>query len=101
MLSVWDSQGVLLPGGSGLFPNGRHGAAHSLHVLIQSLSMREALGVATTTNKKEVKVFPHVAEGSLGVLIDNSTVWTEGQLPAPSTNVNRLPHQALMPVEVC
>ena len=63
--------------------------------------MREALGVATSTNKKEVEVFPHVAEGGLRVLIDNSIVWTEGQLPAPSTNANRLPHQALMPVEVC
>ena len=42
-----------------------------------------------------------MAEGGLGVLIDNSTVWTEGQLPAPSTNANRLPHQALMLVEVC
>ena len=62
--------------------------------------MGEALGVATSTNKKEVEVFPHVAEGSLRVLIDNSTVWTEGQLPALSTNANRLPHQALMPVEV-
>ena len=41
-----------------------------------------------------------MAEGGLGVLIDNSTVWTEGQLPVPSTNANRLPHQALMPVEV-
>ena len=63
--------------------------------------MRETLGVATSTNKKEVEVFPHMAESGLGVLIDNSTVWTEGQLPAPSTNANRLPHQALMPVEVC
>ena len=63
--------------------------------------MREALGVATSTNKKEVEVFPHVAESGLGVLIDNSTVWTEGELPAPSTNANRLPHKALMPVEVC
>ena len=63
--------------------------------------MREALGVATSTNKKEDEVFPHMAEGGLRVLIDNSTVWTEGQLPAPSTNANRLPHQAPMPVEVC
>ena len=46
-------------------------------------------------------MLPHMAEGGLGVLIDNSTVWTEGQLPALSTNANRLPHQALMPVEVC
>ena len=63
--------------------------------------MREALGVATFTNKKEVEVFPHMADGSLGVLIDNSMVWTESQLPAPSTNANQLPHQALVPVEVC
>ena len=63
--------------------------------------MREALGVATSTNKKDFEVLPHVAEGSLGVLIDNSTVWTEGQLPAPSTNANQLPYQALMLVEVC
>ena len=63
--------------------------------------MREALGVTTSTNKEEVNVFPHVAKGGLGVLTDNSTVWTEGQLPAPSTNVKRLPHQALMLVEAC
>ena len=87
-MSVRDPQGVLLPGDSGLLPNGQHGVAQSPHVLIQSLPMRETLGVATSTNKKEVEVFPHVAEGSLAVLIDNSTVWTEGQLPAPSTNAN-------------
>ena len=46
-------------------------------------------------------MFPHVAERGLRVLIDNSTVWTEGQLPALSNNANRLPHQALMLVEVC
>ena len=46
-------------------------------------------------------MFPHMAGGSLRVLIDNSTVWTEGQLPVPSNNANQLPHQALMPVEVC
>ena len=63
MLFVQDSQGVLLPGGSGLLPNGQHGVAQSPHVLIQSLSMREALGVATSTNKKEVEVLPHMAEG--------------------------------------
>ena len=61
--------------------------------------MREALGVTTFTNKEEVEVFPHMAKGGLRVFIDNSTVWTEGQLPALSTNVNRLPHQALMLVE--
>ena len=43
--------------------------------------MREAPGVATSTNKKEVEVSPHMAENGLGVLIDNSIVWTEGHLP--------------------
>ena len=62
--------------------------------------MRKALGVAASTNKKEVKVSPHMAEGGLGVLIDNSTVWTEGHLPALSIDVKRLPHQAPMSVEV-
>ena len=45
-------------------------------------------------------MFLHVAESGLRILTDNSTVWTEGQLPVPSTNTNQLPHQALMPVEV-
>ena len=100
-LSVWDSQGILLLGSSGLLPDGRHGMAHTPHVLIQSLPIREALGVTASTNKEEVEVFPHMAKGGLGVLIDNSTVWTEGQLPVLSANGNRLSHQALMPVEVC
>ena len=80
--------------------NGHHRVALGPHVLMQSWPIEEALGVATATNKKEVKVFPHVAESGVRVLIDNSTVWTEGQLPAPSTNAKRLPHQAPMPVEV-
>ena len=44
---------------------------------------------------------PHMAESGLRVLVDNSTVWTEGQLLALSTNVNRLPPQAPRSVEVC
>ena len=44
---------------------------------------------------------PHMAEGGLRVLIDNSAVWTEGQLLVLSTNVNRLPPQAPRSVEVC
>ena len=88
---VWfvrDSQRVLPPGGSCLVSNGHHRVALRLHVFMQSLPMREALGVATSTNKKEVEMFPHMAEGNLQVLVDNSTVWTEGQLLALSTNVN-------------
>ena len=61
----------------------------------------EAPGVATSTNKKEVEVSPHMAESGLRVLIDNSTVWTKGHLLALSINANRLPHQAPMLVEVC
>ena len=57
------------------------------HMLMQSMPMREALGVATSTHKKEVKMPPHMAEGSVRVLINNSTVGTEGHLPLPSLNV--------------
>ena len=100
---VWfvrDSQRVLLPGGSGLVSDGHHRGTMNPHVLMKSWPIEEALGVATSTNKKEVEVFPHMAESSVRVLIDSSTVWTKGQLPAPSTNSKRLPHKAPMPVEV-
>ena len=50
--------------------------------------------------QKEVKVSPHMAESGLRVLVDNSTVWTEGHLLALSLNANQLPHQAPMSVEV-
>ena len=70
-------------------------------MFMQNLLMREAPGVATSTNKKEVEMSPHMAESGLRVLVDNSTVWTEGQLLTPSTNVNRLPPQAPRSVEVC
>ena len=87
MWFVWDSQRVLPPGGSGLVSDGHHGGTPSPHVLMKSWPIEEALGVATSTNKKELEVFPYVAESSVGVLIDNSAVWTKGQLPAPSTNI--------------
>ena len=83
---ILDSQGVLPPGESVLVSDGHHRGALGPHVFMQSWPIEEALGVATSTNKKEVEVFPHVAESGVGVLIDNSTVWTEGQLPAPPTN---------------
>ena len=70
------------------------------HMLMQSLPMREALGVATSTHEKEVEVPPHMAEGSVGVLINNSSAGTEGHLSLPSLNVQRLPHKAPMLVEV-
>ena len=49
--------------------------------------MWEALGVATSTHEKEVEVPPHMAEGSVGVLINNSAVGAEGNLPLPSLSV--------------
>ena len=57
------------------------------HMLMQSLPMGEALGVATSTHEKEVKMPPHMAEGSVRVLINNSAVGTEGHLPSPALNV--------------
>ena len=100
---VWfvrDSQRVLPPGGSGLVSDGRHGGTLSPHVPVQSWPIEEALGVTTSTDKMEVEVLPHLAKSSVGVLIDISTVWTKGQLPVPSTNSKRLPHEAPRLVEV-
>ena len=57
------------------------------HMLMQSMPVREALGVATSTHEKEVEMPLHMAEGSVGVLINNSTVGTEGHLPSSSLNV--------------
>ena len=45
-------------------------------------------------------MLPHMAEGHVGVLIDDSAVQTEGELPAPSLEVERLPHEASMLMEV-
>ena len=54
---------------------------------MQSWSIEETLRVATSTNELEVEVFPHVAESSVGVLINNSTVGTEGKLPVLPSEV--------------
>ena len=56
-------------------------------MLMQSLPVREAPGVAGSAHEKEVKMPPHMAEGSVGVLVNNSAVWTEGQLPSLALNV--------------
>ena len=45
-------------------------------------------------------MLPHVAKSSVGVLIYNSTMGTEGKLPVPSIKGKRLPHEAPMIVEV-
>ena len=70
------------------------------HVSIESQSIEKASGEATSTDKLEVKMLPHMAEGCVGVLIDNSTIQTKGKLPALPLNVERLPHQAYVSVEV-
>ena len=68
-------------------------------MLMQSLPVREAPAVATSAHKKEVEMPLHMAEGSVRVLINNSKVATEGQLPSLPLNVQRLPCQAPMSVE--
>ena len=42
-----------------------------LHVFIE-----EASGETTPTDKLEVEMLPHMAEGHVRVLVDDSTVWT-------------------------
>ena len=56
-------------------------------MLIQGQSIEETLRVTTSTDELEVKVLPHVAESCVGVLINNSAVGTESELPAPPLEV--------------
>ena len=56
------SQGALPPCRPGFVPDGHRGEALVPHMLIQSLPMREALGVAASAHEKEVKVLLHMAE---------------------------------------
>ena len=100
---VWlvrDLQGVLPSRRPGAVSDGCHRGTLSPHVLVQGWSIEETLGVTTSTDELEVQVLPHVAESHVGVLINNSAVGTESELPAPPFKVKRLPHEALVMVEV-
>ena len=72
----------------------------SAQVSVESQSIEKASGKATSTDKLEVKMLPHVAEGHVGVLIDDSAIRAKGNLPALPLNVERLPHEAHMSMEV-
>ena len=65
-----------------------------------SRPIEEASGETTSTDKLEVEMLPHMAEGRVGVLIDDPAVRTEGELPTPSIEAERLPHEASVMVEV-
>ena len=100
---VWlarDSQGVLPSRRLGAVSDGCHRGTLSPHVLVQGQSIEETLRATTTTDELEVKVLPHVAEGHVSVLVNNSTVRTESELSAPPIEAKRLPHEALVMVEV-
>ena len=56
-------------------------------MLMQSLPVGKALGVAASAHEKDVKVLLHMAEGTVSILINNPTVGTEGQLPSLAHNV--------------
>ena len=45
-------------------------------------------------------MLPHVAESHVRVLVNNSAVGTESELPAPPFEVKRLSHDALVTMEV-
>ena len=70
------------------------------HVSVESWSIEKASGEATSTDKLEVKMLPQMAEGHVGVLVDNSAIQTKGKLPALPFDVERLPHEASVSVEV-
>ena len=67
---------------------------------VESWSIEEASGETTSTDKLEVEMLPHMAQGRVGVLADDSAIRTKGELPALSLDVERLPHEASMSVEV-
>ena len=69
-------------------------------MLVQDLSIEKTLRVTTSTDELEVKVLPHMAESHVGVLINNSAVGTESELSVPPIEAKRLPHEALVMVEV-
>ena len=69
-------------------------------MLVQGRSIEETLRVTTSTDELEVQVLPHVAESHVRVLVNNSAVGTESELPAPPIEAKRLPHEALVTVEV-
>ena len=62
------------------------------HVFVEGWSIEKAFGKATSTDKLEVEMFPHMAEGRVRVLIDDSTIRAKGKLPVPPLDVERLPH---------
>ena len=70
------------------------------HVSVESRSIGKASGKATSTDKLEVKMLPHMAEGHVGVLINNFAIWTKGKLPVLPLDVERLPHEAHVSMEV-
>ena len=70
------------------------------HVFVESQSIEEALGETTSTDKLEVEMLPHMAEGRVGVLVDDSAIQTKGKLPTLSLDGERLPHKASVSVEV-
>ena len=74
--------------------------AQCSHVPVESRSIEEASGKATSTDKLEVKMLSHMAESHVGVLIDDSAIRTKGKLPALPLDVERLPHEASVLVEV-
>ena len=83
----------------GAVSDGGYGGTCS-HVSVESQSIEKASGEATSTDKLEVEMLPHMAEGCVRVLIDNSAIRTKGNLPVLTLNVERLPHEAYVLVEV-
>ena len=69
-------------------------------MFVEGWSVEEAPRVTTSTDKLEVEVLPHTAESRVRVLVNNSAVGTESELPAPPFEVKQLPHEAQVMVEV-
>ena len=59
------------------------------HVSVENQSIEKAFGKATSTDKLEVEVLPHMADGRVGVLVDDSAIRAKSELPVPPLNVER------------
>ena len=67
---------------------------------VESRSIEKASKKATSTDKLEVEMLPHMAEGRVRILVDDSAIRTKGKLPAFPLDVERLPHEAPVSMEV-
>ena len=69
-------------------------------MFVEHLAIRKTLCLTAPTQEHQVQMFPHMTEGCVGILIENSTVRAESNLLSLPTNSKGLPFQASPVMEV-